>query len=415
VLSRSWIDVAANMDRGVPCANTDSESQMAAEMLAGSSTGTRFSKKVVAAVLAGAAVLLAPVAIHMRQPALQQGSVVEWIEQQETFGAKMDSCSDATTSCLTSKCCKATGYSCYKTGTKAQCAPKCPAGASCTVLSPSYMSKPTWTNGNSLYCYTLLVNEVGPAKKSNPKELATLKYQKANSVGIFACDASSVFSDQSVDIGGASTTAVTPTAEFKSIMRKDKPTKYLNTPVFMGAWRQIKAEGVYSSFSWTVKADIPTVFLPSLLKTRLAQFPETPTGTYVETCNKVLMGYFGNLEVTSKTGMKRFLEQFESYYVNGGKCWKWDTPACKKQWKYGPWGEDLFMQRAMDDAEVMKKSDFTLTDTGTCPGMRPKADKKNTDFVPSCTQEGVYKFVAVHPMRNVTAWTDCYKTFSART
>merc|ERR1719305_1992682 len=102
-------------------ASSDCESHMVERV--GSSTGTRFSKKVVAAVLAGAAVLLAPVAIHMRQPALQQGSVVEWIEQQETFGAKMDSCSDATTSCLTSKCCKATGYSCYKTGTKAQCAP----------------------------------------------------------------------------------------------------------------------------------------------------------------------------------------------------------------------------------------------------------------------------------------------------
>merc|ERR1712179_585403 len=127
--------------------------------------------------------------------------------------------------------------------------------------------------------------------------------------------------------------------EWKKFFRKDKPAKYLNTPLFMGAWKQIKTE----------KADVVTVFLPGLLKDRLAQFPETPTGTYVETCNKVLMGYFGNLEVTSKTGMKRFLEQFEAYYgtSGGGKCWRWDTEACKSAWKYGPWGEDLFMQRAM--------------------------------------------------------------------
>merc|ERR1711879_921845 len=106
---------------------------------------------------------------------------------------------------------------------------------------------------------------------------------------------------------------------------------------------------------------------------------------YIETCNKVLEGFFGNLEVVSKTGMKRFLEQFESYYVNGGKCWKWDTAECKKKWQYGAWGEDLFMQFCMDDAEVAKKVDFTLTDTGTCPGMRPKSDKKNTEFVQSCS------------------------------
>merc|ERR1719414_1451486 len=159
---------------------TDAESQMYA-----SPTGTRFSKKVVAAVLAGAAVLLAPVAIHLRQQtALTEGSVVDWIEDQETFGAKMDSCSDATTSCLTSKCCKSAGFQCFKSGAKAQCAQKCPGG-SCTVLSPSYTSKPTWANGNSMYCYTVFVQESGPGQSSNPKDLAILKYQKSNGVGIF--------------------------------------------------------------------------------------------------------------------------------------------------------------------------------------------------------------------------------------
>jgi hypothetical protein len=386
---------------------TDAESQMYA-----SPTGTRFSKKVVAAVLAGAAVLLAPVAIHLRQQtALTQGSVVDWIEDQETFGAKMDSCSDATTSCLTSKCCKSAGFQCFKSGAKAQCAQKCPGG-SCTVLSPSYTSKPTWANGNSMYCYTVFVQESGPGQSST-KGLELLKYQKANTVGVFACDASSVFSDVAVDIGGASTTAVTPTADWKKYFRKDKPTKFLNTPLFMGAWKQIKAEGAYASFSWTVKADVPTVFLPGLLKDRLAQFPETPTGTYVETCNKVLMGYFGNLEVTSKAGMKRFLEQFESYYNNGGKCWRWDTEACKKQWKYGPWGEDLYMQKCMDDAAVQKKEDYTLTDTGTCPGMRPKADKKNSSYVPSCTDAGAKKFIAIHPMRTLAAWKSCYSAMTS--
>lgn len=397
------------MDRAnmVPLESTDAESQMDAS----SNTGTRFSKKVVAAVLAGAAVLLAPVAVHLLQQPAPTHSSVEYMIEEEQFGAKMSSCSDATTSCLTSKCCKATGFQCFQSGKTAQCAAKCPSG-SCTVLSPSYTSTAAWANGNSLYCYTVFVNEVGLDKSTNPKDLAILKYQKSNGVGIFGCDASSVFSDKAVDFGGASTAAVTPTGDWKKYMRKDKPTMYLNTPVFMGVWKQIKAEGTYASFSWTVKADVPTVFLPGLLKDRLAQFPETPTGTYVETCNKVLMGYFGNLEVTSKTGMKRFLEQFEGYYANGGKCWRWDTADCKSAWKYGPWGEDLFMQRTMDDAEVMKKSDFTLTDTGTCPGMRPKADKESTDFVPSC--DAAYKFVAVHPFRNLTAWQTCYDTFSKR-
>jgi len=383
--------------------------------MVGSSTGMRFSKKVVAAVLAGAAVLMAPVAIHLAQPALLQSDVDSVQVEAEMFGAKMDQCSDLTTSCAESKCCKSTGYRCFKTGKTAMCAKKCKAGASCQELTPSYTTKATWPAGNSMYCYTVYVSSPAQGKTDNPKDLAILKYQKSKSLGVFGCDASSVFSDTTIDYGGASTSMVVPTQDWKKYTRKDKPKKYLNTPLYMGAWTQIKNEGAYAQFSWTIKADIPTVFLPNLLKARLSDFPETPTGTYIETCNGVLEGYFGNLEVTSKTGMKRFLEQFQGYYSNGGKCWRWNTPECVKKWKFGPWGEDLFMQFAMDDAEVMKKTDFTLTDTGTCPGQRPKADKKNGDFVPSCTVTDVYTFVAVHPMRNLTAWQTCYDSFSKRT
>merc|ERR1712039_897480 len=91
-----------------------------------------------------------------------------------------------------------------------------------------------------------------------------------------------------------------------------------------------------------------------------------------------LGGLFGNLEVSSAEGFKRFLEQFEKAYSGG--CWKQETEACKAGWKYGAWGEDLFMQRTMDDAEVAKIDDFDLTTSGTCPGDRP-AGQKTT----SCT------------------------------
>jgi len=267
-----------------------------------------------------------------------------------------------------------------------------------------------------MFCYTLYQVQRGntPELADNPKELAILKHQKSNGLGIFACDAWKVFSDKKVDFGGVETAPVLINPDFTNYMRKDKPDRYLNTPLYMDVWKQIKTEGNYALYSWTVKAEVATVFLPTQLKKRLAVYPETMYGTYIETCNKVLMGYFGNLEVVSKTGMKRFFEQFEEYYNVAGRCWRWDTEECKAKWQYGPWGEDLFMQFCMDDADVAKKSDFTLTDTGTCPGMRPKAEKDNTKFVPSCTDSGVYKFVAVHPLRNVSAWDACYKSISAR-
>jgi len=265
-----------------------------------------------------------------------------------------------------------------------------------------------------MYCYTFYQVQRGktPELADNPKDLEIIKYQKANGLGVFGCDASKVFSDKMVDIGGVQTAAVLVNGDFTNYFRKDKPNFYLNTPLFLEMWKVIKAENTYSLYAWTVKADASTVFMPGALKKRLSSYPETATGVYLETCNKVLQGYFGNLEVVSKTGMTRFLEQAETYYNNGGKCWRWDTQPCKADWQYGPWGEDLFMQKCMDDAEVQKKLDFTLTDTGTCPGMRPKADKKNMSYVPSCTDAGVKKFVAVHPMKTVAAWKDCYAALS---
>jgi len=392
--------------------STDTESNV----LVDSSPGPRFSKKVVAAVLAGAAVLFAPAAIHLAQPAfLQQGDVESVQIDAEVFGSKLDNCADTTKNCFDNKCCKTTGFSCFQTGPKtAKCAAACPPGSPCTALVPFYKSKPAWTAGDSMYCYMFYQVQRGatPELSDNPKELAIIKYQKANGLGIFGCDAYKIFSDKKVDIGGMTTSPVLISPDFTKYNRKDKPDRYLNTPLFMDVWKQIKADNTYSLYSWTIKADAATVFLPAALKKRLSVYPESETGVYLETCNKVLQGYFGNLEVVSKAGMKRFLEQFENYYVNGGKCWRWDTEACKKQWKWGPWGEDLFMQKTMDDAEVLKKEDFTLTDTGTCPGMRPKADKKNTSYVPSCTDQGVYKFVAVHPMRTLAAWQDCYSAIT---
>jgi len=365
----------------------------------------------------GATILLAPVAIQLSHPSLRQRGTVTNVIQEEQFGAKMDECAATTENCFSNKCCKTTGYSCFLTGASTgKCAKACPPGSACNVVKPWYKALPAWTAGDSMFCYTFYQVQRGrtPELSENPKELAILKHQKSNGLGIFACDAWKVFSDKLVDFGGVKTQPVLINADFTKYFRKDKPDRYLNTPLFMEAWKQIKAEGNYALYSWTVKADVATVFLPNQLKQRLGDYPETESGTYIEACNKVLMGFFGNMEIVSKTGMQRFLEQFEAYYANNGKCWRWDTQECKKKWQYGPWGEDLFMQFCLDDAAVAKKEDFTLTDTGTCPGMRPKAEKDNSEFVPSCTDTGVSKFVAVHPLRNVSAWDACYKSISAR-
>merc|ERR1712026_203656 len=184
------------------------------------------------------------------------------------------------------------------------------------------------------FCYMFYQVQRGATTKlsDNPKELEIIKYQKANSLGVFGCDAYKIFSDKKVDIGGMTTAPVLISPDFTKYFRKDKPDRYLNTPLFLDMWKQIKTDNTYSLYSWTVKADAATVFLPVALKKRLSAYPESTTGVYLETCNKVLQGYFGNLEVVSKNGMKRFLEQAETYYYSGSMVLGARTSSCRRPW-----------------------------------------------------------------------------------
>merc|ERR1712187_359954 len=73
-------------------------------------------------------------------------------------------------------------------------------------------------------------------------------------------------------------------------------------------------------------------------------------------------------------------------------------------WKYGPWGEDLFQQRCLDRHGVEKLPGYGLSNSGTCPMIRPKSEKDNTKYIPKCA--GATQAV-VHPFRDVKSYFDC--------
>merc|ERR1711920_752509 len=207
------------------------------------------------------------------------------------------------------------------------------------------------------------------------KDLAILSAQLKNNVGLFSCNDWEVFSDQPAQLSPTISTRVVPAnAEYGKFFRKDKKDHYINTPLFYEAWKLLKADGRWAAMSWTVKVDAPTVFMPDHLRTILATKRDDSTGVYFQNCKEVLEGFFGNLEVVSAEGFKRFLEQM--------------------------------------DAEVSKISDFSLTSSGTCPGDRPKDKKKDTKFVPTCTA-GDTK-AAVHPFRDVKSWFQCLGTITGK-
>jgi len=391
----------------------DEESNMAELRQPGS-----LSKRVVAALSVGATLLLAPLTFyggvaygsHSTTP---QSAAMDLVVEKDVIESepKMQNCAATADDCMANKCCMTSGFKCWRiSDTKAKCSKLCPGG-NCWVEKPGYAFKPaSMTRDNSIFCYA--VHAVKPGKNiTGEKALAILSAQLRNNGGLFACNDWEVFSDQPAQLSPTINTRVVPAnAEYGTFARKDKPDHYINTPLFYEAWKLLLADGRWAAMSWVVKVDSPTVFMPDRLRAILATKKDGNTGVYFQNCESVLEGFFGNLEVVSAEGFKRFLQQINTSYDTG--CWRQETEVCKKLWAYGTWGEDLFMQRTMDDAEVSKISDFSLTKSGTCPGDRPKDKKKDTKFVPTCTS-GETK-AALHPFRDVKSWFQCLGTITGK-
>lgn len=189
--------------------------------------------------------------------------------------------------------------------------------------------------------------------------------------------------------------------EFHSLARRDRPWKYVNTPLFYQVWKAIRDHGKYQKHDYSVKVDPQTVFIPSRLTSWLATQVQTERGNYWENCKGVDSGFFGNIEVMNLKAMTVFLVHLEDCKLK--LCWR-STPDCRGDWKYGPWGEDLFTQRCMDRHGVGKLSNFNLTVSGSCPANRPADQKKNKFYVPPCS--GVNS-AAYHPFKTTKEWFGC--------
>jgi len=311
----------------------------------------------------------------------------------------MDQCMADSQDCSKAKCCKTAGHVCYeKDAGYASCMKEgmCTQGT-CKVLKPSWAQKPAlYKPGTSMFCYTAYIMDMGPKPPKN-HQLELLQRQAELGTSIFACSSWKIYGDTAATIGGSPVTVVAKTDEWHAHLRKDKPGLWANAMIYHSIWQAMAADGLWSHQAWTVKVDPWSVFIPQRLINFLATQDVTQTGTYYDTCKGVLEGYFGNLEVASHQAMTAFLEQLGTCKAKLG----YDGRA---PWKFGPWGEDLFQQRCFDMAGVNKLAGYGLSNTGTCINNRPKAEKKNADYIPTCA--GAPQAV-LHPFKTVPAYFKC--------
>merc|ERR1712217_355757 len=366
-------------------------------------------------------------------------------------------CSHIGDSCAETKCCSFTGYYCFeKDASWSSCLADCKPGkengddhnrpavqAGKPEKNPpshwnvTFKTAPPgpWTckrktvpltpsklDGASLFCFTFVSNNYG---KKQTEDFKILAFAEKEHTHVFACDHWAVFSDVDAPLSPGATTKVAYPKEVKRPGSK----LWVNTPLFINIWKSIKSEGLWKTYSWTVKADPTAIFIPVRLQAILGQQPVTAAGVYLENCKHTRMSFHGSLAVVSKQAMGALLDNLDVCQTE--LPWKNATHA---HFRY--YGEDKFMAWCMHYGGVLRIPSrqeavrVPLTEpiqglhiTTSCPahhvpqtGSKPvKADKKSgsamAGWKPDCSR---IQTAGIHQFKKLKDFMKCYKDTIAK-
>mmetsp|Transcript_24774 Transcript_24774/g.70512 ORF Transcript_24774/g.70512 Transcript_24774/m.70512 type:complete len:608 (-) Transcript_24774:8-1831(-) len=171
--------------------------------------------------------------------------------------------------------------------------------------------------GTSLFCFMAVLPD--------SQEVALMEVAKTTQQGIFACNASAVFNSATSSAAGWDTGTAT----------------LVNTEVFFKVWDQVKEDGRYLKYDWTIKADADCAFLPSRVRDHLWRLkPPAGAPLYIKNTNAdadLSNGQFlGAIEILSKKAVM-------TYFDNEDGC---------KTTMGGNSGEDGFIKGCLDSLGV---------------------------------------------------------------
>lgn len=309
-----------------------------------------------------------------------------------------DLCSSTKEDCLSTGCCKTSGYRCIKTGeSTGKCSKYCPEGKPCTIVTQEMTFDDK--ERNTMFCFSVYTANTGSTKQSFEKEL--LSQQREKKVSIFACDSQAVYSDVAVSLGGGVTTIKVDDVDGDFHFAKRKSSgAWVNTGMFQQVWKAIGQAGTYSSYDWTVKVDPDAVFFPAKLIWRIHLLPIPPAGGFLQNCEGVDYGFFGNLEVFSKTAFSTLVANVDRCKTSVVSNWKQGV----KGGKYGPMGEDLFAELCLRKNGVSEIEAFDITKDGACEAKRPGDQKKNKKWKADCSAAAT---PAIHPFKKTKEYFEC--------
>jgi len=182
--------------------------------------------------------------------------------------------------------------------------------------------------------------------------------------------------------------------------KRKKMGTWVNSNMFIQAWKMIKDEGAWSKWDWTVKVDIDAVFIPTRLRQYLGQVEVTNNGIYLENCKYVNFGFFGSLAVISHDAAATYMANLDDCKASLNYMGK------EKDTGNQEWGEDLFQQRCMDLHGVDKVAAYDINTDSSCAAWRPEGQKKNGKWKPDCA---TVQTPGIHHFKKPAAYFDCLK------
>lgn len=389
---------------------TDSDIEVNASMLEDSHSG-RNSKKTKLVAIVSSVLLLSTLgfAIHSSYGSrdaltassadvVQFSAIPKAQANWQINTLERDRCSSDKEDCMSTKCCKTSGHRCIKTGdSTAKCSRYCPKNKPCTIITQELTFDDK--ERNTMFCFSVYTANTGSTKQSFEKELLTQQLEKK--VSIFACDAHAVYSDVSVSLGGGLTTVKVDDVDGDFHFAKRKLTgAWVNTGMFQQVWKAIGRAQAYSNYDWTVKVDPDAVFFAAKLRSRIRLLPIPPTGGFLQNCESVDYGFFGNLEVFSKTAFSILVANVDRCKTGVVSDWKVGI----KGGKYGPMGEDLFAEICLRKNGVSEIEAFDITKDGACEAKRPGDQKKNKKWKADCSAAAT---PAIHPFKKPKEYFEC--------
>merc|ERR1712241_159949 len=240
--------------------------------------------------------------------------------------------------------------------------------------------------GNSLFCFTLALSSNGGKKASY--ELDILKEAQKRKTHVFACNHWTVYSDVEVSLKPGKTIKVF----YPHVLRRPNTKNWVNTPIFLTVWKEIRQQTTWKSFPWIVKSDPTAVFIPQRLRDLLSRQYVTQNGIFLENCKGSRMSFHGSLEVMSKAAFGTFLDNMD-------ECLATLPYKDAKYAHFRFYGEDKFLQKCMDRHGVDRVPSRQMVDrvpkdqtlyglhlTVSCPGHRTKSERKVGKWRPNCTR-----------------------------